>query len=504
MAEKKKGFDLAAALGPVPNLGTDTDDREQLKYIPLGLLHPDPDNFYRLDGLEELAGNIELIGLQQPLRVRPDPEHEGEYIVVSGHRRRAAIELLVSEGKEAFGQVPCLIDGHQESEAMRKLRLIFANSSTRKLTSAELSQQAVDVEKLLYQLQAEGTEFPGRMRDHVAEVCQTTKSKLARLKVIRDSLIPKWAEEWETGVLNESAAYELSRIKPEDQEQWYLGWLQSGKADRYLVGWHIENYREHLETMDEKGCFHGSGKCVRQNIRRRERARDGRCAVCCYQCGKQETCADACTLAKNAAKERADRKSEYDAEMAKKKAEREAQQAENKKFALSGWMRLGRAMQAAGLDGEGGKYLHNSLDWGSVEDIAEFDSLLAGTTPKNTFWGDEHPLENVPVEDIIRMANDFKVSVDYLMGRTDNPTMLSAEPVTVTGPATDKPQWIPGDQRPQQDGYYLIKIQLENENTLILTGYYNKYEAKWEHPSDGEQIPYPVIGWYPIPQDEEG
>ena len=81
--------------------------------------------------------------------------------------------------------------------------------------------------------------------------------------------------------------------------------------------------------------------------------------------------------------------------------------------------------------------------------------------------------------------------------------MLSAEPVTVTGPATDKPQWIPGDQRPQQDGYYLIKIQLEDENTLTLTGYYNKYEAKWEHPSDGGQIPYPVIGWYPIPQDEE-
>ena len=39
---------------------------------------------------------------------------------------------------------------------MSELRLIMANSDTRQLTSAEISQQAERVEMLLYQLKEEG------------------------------------------------------------------------------------------------------------------------------------------------------------------------------------------------------------------------------------------------------------------------------------------------------------------------------------------------------------
>lgn len=38
------------------------------------------------------------------------------------------------------------------------------------------------------ELKEEGVEFPGRMRDHVAEACKVSKSKIARLKVIREGL----------------------------------------------------------------------------------------------------------------------------------------------------------------------------------------------------------------------------------------------------------------------------------------------------------------------------
>ena len=61
-------FDITSVLKGVS--GPDTA-KEQLEYIPVDQIDPDPNNFYSLDGLDELAGNIELIGLQQPLRVRP-------------------------------------------------------------------------------------------------------------------------------------------------------------------------------------------------------------------------------------------------------------------------------------------------------------------------------------------------------------------------------------------------------------------------------------------------
>lgn len=37
--------------------------REQIEYIDLGHIDPDPNNFYSLEGLEELAANIQLCGL---------------------------------------------------------------------------------------------------------------------------------------------------------------------------------------------------------------------------------------------------------------------------------------------------------------------------------------------------------------------------------------------------------------------------------------------------------
>ena len=76
---ESKGFDLAALLGGVSKLDT---GGEQIVRLPLELLDPDPENFYSLDGLDELAANIETVGLLDPIRVRPNGER---YTVVSGH-----------------------------------------------------------------------------------------------------------------------------------------------------------------------------------------------------------------------------------------------------------------------------------------------------------------------------------------------------------------------------------------------------------------------------------
>ena len=71
----KGKFDLGAYLAPeasVPESGT----REQIEYIDEAKLSGDGENFYSMEGIEALAQNIELVGLQQPLRVRPDPDDE--------------------------------------------------------------------------------------------------------------------------------------------------------------------------------------------------------------------------------------------------------------------------------------------------------------------------------------------------------------------------------------------------------------------------------------------
>ena len=208
-------FDLAGVLAGAA--GAD-GGREQITYLDPSLIVPDQNNFYSMEGIEELAGNIELIGLQQPLRVRRAPQGE-VYILVSGHRRREAILRILADRPDAFPDgIPCIIEQGEASEAMRELRLIYANAATRDMSAADLSRQAERVEELLYRLKEEGVEFPGRMRDHVAEACKVSKTKLARLHAIRSKLDPELLKFFDRGELNETAAYELSK-RPVDVQK---------------------------------------------------------------------------------------------------------------------------------------------------------------------------------------------------------------------------------------------------------------------------------------------
>ncbi len=225
MAGKK--FDITKFAATLPEAVPESGTREQIEYIDEAKLSGDGENFYSMEGIEALAQNIELVGLQQPLRVRPDPDDEGGYIVVSGHRRLTAIRTICkADEPERWRTVPCIVERGELSPAMRELRLIYANSDTRRMSNADLSAQAERVEKLLYQLQEEGVEFPGRMRDHVAEVCQISKSKLARLKVIREGLSKseQIAKAWEKGELPEAAALEIARMDDETQYR-LLDWM---------------------------------------------------------------------------------------------------------------------------------------------------------------------------------------------------------------------------------------------------------------------------------------
>ena len=220
---------------------------EQIVYIDLDRIDPDPNNFYSLDGIDELAGNIELIGLQQPLRVRPEGDR---FTVISGHRRRAACMLIRDGGSDQFSRgVPCIVEYGEATPAMRELRLIYANSSTRVMSSAELSKQAERVQELLYELKKQGVEFPGRMREHVAAACRVSESKLARLSAIRKNLREPMLGMFDKGRLNESVAYRISQETPETQERI---WKDQGDVLHHLTADGISAYLAHVRFLDSQ------------------------------------------------------------------------------------------------------------------------------------------------------------------------------------------------------------------------------------------------------------
>ena len=248
MSETGKGFNLAAGA-------------QQIEYIDIGLLDGDPRNRRDLRGLEELAANIELLGLRQPLRVRENPDAPGRFIIVSGHRRRAALQRLVDDGGAEFAQVPCIRDNPAQSSALQELRLIFDNLDTQPYSDAEKAKLAARVEELLYLLKEEGLEFPGRMRDQVAAACKISAPKLARLKIIREKLVPEYMGLFEKDKLPEQAAYALARL-PEDFQKRLANALSeapSGSAaekvlKKYNEGWRWE---PELQCPDGNSCKRG-------------------------------------------------------------------------------------------------------------------------------------------------------------------------------------------------------------------------------------------------------
>ena len=297
-------FDITSVLKGVS--GPDTD-RDQIEYIDLDLLDPDPNNFYLLDGLDELAGNIELIGLQQPLRVRPS-DTRGRYVIVSGHRRKAACMMIRAGGSDMFDNgVPCIIDRGEESDALRELRLIYANSATRVMSSAEISKQAERVETLLYQLKEEGIDFPGRMRDHVAEACKVSKTKLARLHAIRNKLDPVFLGIFDRGELNEEAAYQLSRL-PKDIQTEAAQRILDGRQKKLptanvveKVNKHLDKYLEPFPCRSHAGgppCHHLNGKILRSIFAPYDwQVCDP--GTCCRDCYHAKDCSKACQECKD-------------------------------------------------------------------------------------------------------------------------------------------------------------------------------------------------------------
>lgn len=494
------GFDLASVLKNVPESGTN-DGRERIEYIGLDKLHDDPNNFYSLDGIEELAENIEFAGLQQPVRVRRDAEHSGEYIIVSGHRRTAAMRKIVEDGNKAFEAVPCIVEAEGGSEALRELRLIYANSDTRRMSSADISKQAERVEALLYQLKEEGVEFPGRMRDHVAEACKVSKSKLSRLKVIRDKLAPDiYAGYYERGKLPEDTAYELAKLSVDTQRVIVDRATQKDRVDiKFLHSSKVKSQGEDIQRFSKMVCrCEQGGTCVNvPNMMDKLYSNGWRgythCGSgCCYDCDELATCSTCCSRMAGVKAQKKAEKKEAKAKAEEEAAEREAAeaaaQAERDRPMIDSlrllWNRMGEACKRAGVNYE---EICHKAGLCTVLSRTPTDMRLNGEGPiKADDWppfGSAVSIYNA--RSMVKLADLLGCSLDYLFGRD----------VPESGTGTAEPKWQTGE--PPEDGNYLVRYRAADDETESpdFSDVRTFCGGVWSLPADAV-----VTAWYRVPR----
>ena len=505
------GDSLAAALKAVPKSDT-AAGREQIEYIDLFALDADENNFYTMKDIDDLVANIELVGLQQPLRVRPNPETPGRYFIVSGHRRRAALAQLVEEGREDLQEIPCIVEQPAASAAMQELRLIYANSGTRKISPADLMKQAERVEILLYQLKEEGVEFPGRMRNHVAAACKVAPSKLAALKVIREKLIPEYMSLFKQDKLPETAAYALARLPEEFQRRMARvlpeppsGYIAERVLGKYEEGWRWE---PDLQCPDGKDCKRGD------TFLRRDCEAAGYnsfCGgkTCCLKCERAKTVYSPCKKMCSKAKEqRKDAKAKADeADHRRRQKEGRPYQKETQQYAK----RLLRAIDAAVLEED--KPIKWSSYYYDAYPVSAIRKWAAGEFDDPAGW---HAAKLAPAQcsNVSALARLLDCSADYLLGLTDELRPWEAteaappredaaeaeETAPPDAPADGGSQWISGDHPPEEDCDAVCIFGFEDGGHMKQIVRW--IDGAWCFPH-GATIDADCLWWFYLPEEPE-
>ena len=208
-----KKFDLSAYVNPMESK-LDTDE---IQHISLDRIRCNAGNFYAVENVDDLVDSIKLTGLLQPLLVVP--AEDGDYRLISGHRRFKAIRYLYEESNFAdWEKAPCIVLPDPKDGDKEQLMLIHANSTGRVLSGAEIQRQSREIREILVRMKDNGVEIPGRLRDVVAEQMQISSSRLARLDAIESKIVvPGIREAWENAKLGESVAYEISQLPGDEQ-----------------------------------------------------------------------------------------------------------------------------------------------------------------------------------------------------------------------------------------------------------------------------------------------
>lgn len=173
-------------------------------------------NKYSMDEIGDLATGIHMAGgLQQPLVIG---RVDGEYRLVSGHRRIAAIELLVNEGEEEFAEVDCRYKDMTDTEF--RMQLLIGNTFNRKMTDYDRMMQAAEWKEVLQQAKKEGSFKPEkgtRTRDYIAKIMGVSPATVGELERINNNATDCVKDQLKEGNITMTAAAAASTLPEEDQ-----------------------------------------------------------------------------------------------------------------------------------------------------------------------------------------------------------------------------------------------------------------------------------------------
>lgn len=229
------GYSVMDALNKNSKAGIDESPRARFrtKDISIFKMYRNKLNFYDLADIEELAGDILMYGLKQNLEVVYEPDEQGEYRIVAGERRWLALKHLVGQGYKDFEVATCKLTTPQDEDE-EQVEIIIANAYRTKSVK-DIIEEEQRLKACLERMKADGKKIKGydlktgRLRDVISSMLKMSKTKIAQVESINNNLIPEFREELNKERLTFSAAYELSGMSAEKQQEALEKYKETGE-----------------------------------------------------------------------------------------------------------------------------------------------------------------------------------------------------------------------------------------------------------------------------------
>lgn len=160
---------------------------DSIQMIDIDELQESTNNFFALNRIEEFAETIlGQGGVKDNLIVCP--LGTGKYEIISGHRRKAAVQYLLDNGENISRYLPCLVQDYTDDDS-KILDIVLMNVSARQISDAELWKSYEILERILRDKKSAGEKF-GRTRDTLAECLGVSASQVGKMQNVKHNAIP--------------------------------------------------------------------------------------------------------------------------------------------------------------------------------------------------------------------------------------------------------------------------------------------------------------------------
>lgn len=211
----------------------------EITYIPRDEIYKNPKNEYSISDIENLADLIYVMGLREPLGVKP--EGSG-YKLIEGERRLTAIDKLIADGKWE-GDIPCIIREKElkvnldilSDEEKEILEIAGTNAGQRKYSEADYLFEVEKLEPIYKKLKASGIgEFTyesdtgekitqsltgKKSRELLAERLNVSPAQVGKISKVANSGTEELKEAVKDGTANIAVAAEIAAMEKEDQKR---------------------------------------------------------------------------------------------------------------------------------------------------------------------------------------------------------------------------------------------------------------------------------------------